>query len=149
MKLKFNKDLNLLLLEDNPVILKKCFPFSSPHRFFSLRDLEDKEISFIDDLNQLDETASKACQDSFQKKEEYFKISKIYRIYEEFDMRVFAVETQFGKRIFQTHEEDWPKEFEDGRILISDYYGDHYFISSLQELSVGDREKILYLLTSE
>ena len=33
------------------VYLKRCFPWSHPHQFISVRDTEDKEVFFIQNID--------------------------------------------------------------------------------------------------
>ena len=65
---------------------------------------------------------------------------------EEYDLRLFQVETQFGKRNFQMRAEDWPIILSEGRILLYDINGDFYVIEDINKLTAKEQKTLNYLV---
>jgi hypothetical protein len=137
-----------LQVGDAPVAVQlvRCFPWSHPKRYISLRDAEGKELGLVDDPAALD-PASRALLDSeLGETGMTFAITAITEIRKELELRCWTVETRQGPRSFQTELDEWPQSLPDGRTLIRDVCGDLYTVDDLEALDPQSRERIWVLL---
>ena len=126
--------------EDIPIIIRKCFPWSEPNSFYSLRDENDKEVFLIEDLMNLDPASTKAIEEELVESGFILEITAIDEISKEFQLRNWKVKTHKGNRTFQTRLEDWPIELADNSILISDIAGDIYHITDITKLDAKSQK---------
>lgn len=128
------------------VTLKNCFPWSEGASFFSVRNAKDDEVAFISKLNELSPSDYEAIGKYFETNCTQFKIKRIHSIEEEYDLRLFQVETQFGPRSFQMKADDWPIILSQGRILLYDISGDFYLIDEIESLTKKEQKELNYLI---
>lgn len=146
----FDSDTSMLYLEDEKdkemVTLKNCFPWSEGASFFSVRNAKDDEVAFISKLEELSPSDYKAIAKYFESHYTQFTIQRVMSVEEEYDLRLFQVETQFGKRSFQMKADDWPIILSEGRILLYDINGDFYVIDDINSLSSKEQKSLSYLV---
>jgi hypothetical protein len=146
----FDSDTSMLYLSEDKdkemVTLKKCFPWSEGASFFSVRNAKDDEVAFISKLEELSASDYQAIAKYFESHYSQFTINKLVSVNEEYDLRLFQVETQFGKRNFQMRAEDWPIILSEGRILLYDINGDFYVIEDINKLTAKEQKTLNYLV---
>lgn len=146
----FDSDTSMLYLNQDKdkemVTLKKCFPWSEGASFFSVRNAKDDEVAFISKLEELSASDYQAIARYFESHHSQFTINKLISVDEEYDLRLFQVETQFGKRNFQMRTDDWPIILSEGRILLYDINGDFYVIEDLKKLTAKEQKTLNYLV---
>ena len=147
----FETERNLLFHESKEggkqmVTLKKCFPWTEGASFFSVRNTKDEEVAFIGKMSELDKKDYQAIAKYFKSTQTQFKIKKVKSVEEEYDLRLFEVETQFGIRNFQMKADDWPIVLSKGKILLFDLSGDFYVIDDLNDLTAKEQKIINYLV---
>jgi hypothetical protein len=113
----------------SPVRVHRCFPWSEPDRFLSLRDREDREVAMVTHLEELEGASRKALQSSLLEAAFVLRVTEITEVDEEVEIRTWKVETEQGPRSFQTRLDDWPWEVPGGGIVIRDVSGDLYHIA--------------------
>lgn len=149
-KFLFDSDTSMLYLNEDKdkemVTLKKCFPWSEGASFFSVRNAKDDEVAFISKLEELSGSDYQAIAKYFESHYSQFTINKLISVNEEYDLRLFQVETQFGRRNFQMRAEDWPVILSEGRILLFDINGDFYVIEDINKLTVKEQKTLNYLV---
>lgn len=109
-----------------PVRLTRCFPWSAPDRYFSLRDSDGKEIVWIDDPARLDRDSQAALQRALAFTSFVFSIRRILSVEQDIELRVWSVQTDRGNRRFQTELDQWPEPVAGGGWLLRDVTGDLY-----------------------
>jgi hypothetical protein len=119
------------------VRVRRCFPWSEPARFLSLRDDNDEEFAFIADPHELDAASRRALEEAMIEAGFVFEVIRVLRIVEEVELRHWRVETRQGTRAFQTRLDDWPQQLPHGGLLIRDVTGDLYHLTEPARL---DRE---------
>jgi hypothetical protein len=127
----------LWLLQGTKVVaveVVRCFPWSQPERFLSLRDAEGAEHGFIDNVAELDASSRAALEAGLARSGFVLEITCVLAVSEDFELRSFEVETLQGRRKFQTALDAWPRELEDGGLVIQDVFGDLYRVSQVQQL---------------
>ncbi|MBI1334073.1 MAG: DUF1854 domain-containing protein [Armatimonadetes bacterium] len=124
------------------VHLVRAFPLSEPKKMISVRDMEQKEIGVIEDLDELDEASRKLADDELDRR--YFTpaITKINSLKNDASMWKFDVETTRGHSDFYVRNwRDNAHELTSGRWQITSVDGGRYEILNLDELD--DRSQML------
>lgn len=111
-----------------PVRVHRCFPWSEPGRFLSLRDEKDKELALIEDLAALDAASREVLELAQAEAGFVLEVERIVSAEEVFEIRHFKVVTKQGPRTFQTKLDEWPREVPRGGYLLKDVSGDLYHI---------------------
>ncbi len=116
------------------VELVRCFPWTSPKRYLSLRDAEGQEQGFLENVDELDAASRRAVEATLSRSSFVLEIVKIVSVQEDFELRSWRVETRHGPRTFQTPLDGWPRELDAGGLVIEDVYGDLYRIGEPERL---------------
>ena len=112
----------------------RCFPWSAPGRYISLRDDDRKEFALIRDPAELSDASRAVLEDALAAAGIILQVTSIANVDEEVEIRTWEVETRQGPRSFQTARDAWPRELPDGGFLIRDVAGDLYRVPSSEEL---------------
>ncbi len=110
--------------EERAVRLHRCFPWSEPGRYLSLRDTENEEFALVRSLAEVGFV---------------LEVERITGAEEEIEIRTWKVETRQGPRSFQTRLDDWPMDVPGGGILIRDVAGDLYHVADPDKLDAKSR----------
>ena len=125
---------------ERPVRVHKCFPWSEPNRFLSLRDAENREVAMVSHLEELTCESRTALAGSLVEAGFVLKVSRIADVEEEVEIRTWKVETEQGPRSFQTRLDDWPLEVPGGGIVIRDVAGDLYHVPDPRAMDEKSRK---------
>jgi hypothetical protein len=120
--------------EARAVRLCRCFPWSAPARFVSLRDFDDEEVALVADLAELDPASRKVLEEGLAEAGFVLRVEQILDIEEEIEIRSWKVRTAQGPRQFQTPRDEWPREVPGGGLLVRDVAGDLYHIERPDQL---------------
>ncbi len=123
-----------------PVVVRRCFPWSEPGRFVSLRDDEHNEIALVKDPAELDPASRTALIDALAEAGFLLEVTRVIEVEEEVEIRHWRVETRQGPRSFQTRLDDWPRALPGGGFLIRDVAGDLYHLAAPQRMDKRSRE---------
>ncbi|HEX5073031.1 MAG TPA: DUF1854 domain-containing protein [Gemmatimonadaceae bacterium] len=141
--LRIAADGRLVVMVDGapvPVRLRQCFPWSEPGLHLSLRNDEDREIAIVDDPAELDAESRSAIEQALAEAGFVLEVTRVLDIDEEVEIRQWTVETRQGRRLFQTHLDDWPRSLPNGGILIRDVAGDLYRLAAPSQMDRKSRE---------
>ena len=127
--------------ESRAVSVRRCFPWSDPARFVSLRDKDDDEVALIREPSSLDDASREVLEQALAEAGFVLRVVKVYEVEEEVEIRTWKVETEQGPRSFQTRLDDWPRDLPGGGLLIRDVADDLYHIADRDELD--DKSKKL------
>jgi len=114
--------------EERAVSVRRCFPWSEPGRYLSLRDGDEEEFALVRDPAELDAVSRAALETALALAGFVFDITRVLEIEEEVEIRRWRVETKQGPRSFQTRLDDWPRTLPHGGLLIRDVTGDLYHL---------------------
>ena len=121
----------------------RCFPWSAPGHFISLRDFEEEdEVALIREPAELDPASQKTLEEALAEAGFVLRISSIVEIEEEIEIRSWTVCTEQGPRRFQTPRDEWPREVPGGGLLVRDVAGDLYFIARPDALDPHSRRQL-------
>ena len=126
--------------EARPVVVRRCFPWSEPARYLSLRDEDDREFALVRDPGDLDADSQQALGAAVVAAGFLFAVTRVLALDEEVELRHWRVETRQGPRSFQTRLDDWPRSMPRGGLLIRDVAGDLYHIADPARLDRRSRE---------
>ena len=112
--------------EERAVWVRRCFPWSEPGHYLSLRDADEEEFALVRDPAELDPTSRAALEGALALAGFVFEVTRVLEIEEEVEIRHWRVETKQGPRAFQTRLDDWPRTLPHGGLLIRDVTGDLY-----------------------
>jgi len=124
----------------NPVRVYRCFPWSDPGRFVSLRDDDEKELAMVSDLAELDDASRSELESALTEAGFVLEVTAIRSVEDEVEIRAWEVETRQGPRTFQTKLDDWPRDVPGGGLLIRDVSGDLYHVPEPAALDGASRE---------
>jgi hypothetical protein len=116
------------------VIVRRCFPWSEPGQFVSLRTADRQEFALIREVADLDFVSRSYLEEALAQAGFVLAIERILDIDEEVEIRTWQVVTKQGARRFQTRLDDWPREVPGGGLLIRDVAGDLYHIADAHAL---------------
>jgi len=129
--------------EAHPVRVYRCFPWSEPGRFVSLRDDDEKELAMVAEMSDLDSESRGVLESALAEAGFVLEVTAIRSVEEEVEIRAWSVETRQGARTFQTKLDDWPREVPGGGLLIRDVAGDLYHVPSPADLD-GESRALLW-----
>jgi hypothetical protein len=125
---------------ERAVRVHRCFPWSEPGRFLSLRDAEgDEEFALVHTLDELSGESRMALESAIIEAGFVLEVTRIVEVDEEVEIRTWKVETRQGPRSFQTRLDDWPTEVPGGGIVIRDVAGDLYHVVDPDGLDAESR----------
>ena len=143
LRLEWRSDGSLWALrgnEERAVAVRRCFPWSEPARYLSLRDSEEEEFAVVRDPADLDARSRAALEMALAVAGFVFAVTRLLEIDEEVEIRHWRVETRQGPRTFQTRLDDWPRMLPHGGLLIRDLAGDLYHLPDLATLDRRSRD---------
>ena len=125
----------------------RCFPWSTPDAYISLRDEAGKEIYLLSSLYELEDPKIRSIVESELLQRTYIpRIQHIRAIVDEIDLFRWDVKTDAGRRVFYTRRREIPRELGDGGVMIKDISGDRYLIPEVARLDARSRNWLwLYL----
>lgn len=121
------------------VRLRRCFPWSEPGRFISLRDDDEREIVLIADPAELDDASRRVLEGALAEAGFVFEIMAVIDVEEEVELRRWSVACAQGRRTFQTRLDEWPRQLPDGGLLLRDLAGDLYRLPDQSTLDARSR----------
>ena len=122
------------------VRVHRCFPWSEPDRFLSLRDSENEEFALVASLDELAPDSRRVLEWALVEAGFVLEVTAITDVDEEVEIRNWKVETRQGPRSFQTRLDDWPMEVPGGGIVIRDVAGDLYHVANPREMDAQSRK---------
>lgn len=125
--------------EERAVRLHRCFPWSEPGRYLSLRDTDNEEFALVRSLDDLEPASRDVLLDAIAEVGFVLEVERITGVEEEIEIRTWKVETRQGPRSFQTRLDDWPMDVPGGGILIRDVAGDLYHVADPDKLDAKSR----------
>lgn len=129
--------------EPKPVVVRRCFPWSEPGRYISLRDADQTEVALVKDPADLSPESRDALERAMAEAGFVFEVTRVIEVDEEVEIRHWQVDTRQGKRTFQTRLDDWPRALPGGGFLIRDVAGDLYRLPEPEQMD-GKSQELLW-----
>lgn len=125
-------------LED--VRVARCFPWSLPQSYVSIRSSDGKEICLVKDLAQLDEATRAVLEEELREKIFNPRILKVLSCKSEFGVSSLKVLTDRGEVSFQIRSRDDVRVLGAGRALFKDVDGNLYELHDVDALDPDSRK---------
>ena len=125
---------------ERAVRVHRCFPWSEPGRFLSLRDTDNEEFALVAALSELNGDSRRVLEGAIAEAGFVLEITRITEVEEEIEIRTWRVETRQGPRSFQTKLDDWPTDVPGGGIVIRDVAGDLYHVADPESMDTRSRK---------
>ncbi len=129
-----------------PVWVRRCFPWTAPARFVSLRDRDEEEVALVRDLDELEADSRRALEGALLEAGFVLEVEGVLSVDDEIEIRTFRVRTRQGPRRFQTLRDEWPRPTPGGGILLRDVAGDLYWVRDPTRLDRQSRARLWALL---
>lgn len=123
-----------------PVVVRRCFPWSEPEQYLSLRDEDHVEVALVRDPEELSPASREALETAMAEAGFVLEVSRVVAVEEEVEIRHWEVETRQGRRTFQTRLDEWPRALPGGGFLLRDVAGDLYRLPEPEALDGRSRE---------
>lgn len=133
----------------SPVRPVRCFPWSQPGTWISLRDDDGLEVALVVDPVALDPASRAALELELAELGMVLQIERIVAVEEELEIRTWRVETREGPRRFQTARDEWPRPIRGGGLLLRDVAGDLYLVPHTAELDRTSQRALWAFTDSE
>ena len=118
----------------------RCFPWSLPDAYISIRDKDGKELALLGTLDDLDPASRRVVQEELAEKVFNPKIHRITDHRSEFDVISIAAHTDRGEVTFQIRSRDDVRLLSDTRALFRDADGNVYELTDLAALDPASRK---------
>ena len=144
MEFKYTSGKGLVLVRGATQIsvdVQLCFPLKQRHKYFSVRDGENQEVAFVEDLGSLDMSSRRAFEAALEAARFHFRVEGIISITESLECRHWVVRTQAGLRKFQTKLSEFPFELDQG-YLVTDLFGDQYVLPDVRQMDVESQQQL-------
>ena len=116
------------------VTVTRCFPWSDPMSWLSIRDAKGAEIALLESVDILCEESRKALVNALAEVAFVFVVTAIVEVAEQFELRQWRVRLRQGERSFQTKLNAWPRALPSGELLIQDVANDFYLVENIDAL---------------
>lgn len=126
---------------DRQTVVKivRCFPWSAPTRYLSLRDDSDQEVALLGDVDEIDAASRGVLLETLVAAGFVLDVVRVEEVEEDFEIRCWKVQTRQGPRTFQTSRDSWPQKTPNGELLLQDVAGDLFRIPSSEHLDDKSR----------
>jgi hypothetical protein len=130
---------------DPPVVdakVRKCFPWSVPDGYLSVRDAEGKEVVLLKTLDDLDHASREVVTEELERTTFNPQIHKIISFRHEFGVTSVTAETDRGEVSFQIRSRDDVRLLGEGRALFRDADGNTYELPDINELDPVSQKRL-------
>ena len=118
----------------------RCFPWSVPQAYVSIRNKEGKEVLLLKTLDELDEASRAIVREELHDKIFNPKITRIVDHATEFGVTSVTAETDRGPVIFQIRSRDDIRILSAARLLFRDADGNTYEVSDVTSLDAASQK---------
>ena len=125
----------------------RLFPISRRHDYISIADLTGTEIGIIESLRKMDKAMRRIVLEEIRRRYFVPQITYVHSLKDEFGVLYWDVDTSRGRRKFVVREaRDNIREFESGRMQITDVDGNLFEIPDIDRLPGKDVGELYRLL---
>ena len=119
---------------------QRCFPWSEPGRFVSLRDRDGEEVALIEDVAMFDAAPRAAIERSLAETSFVLEIEHVEAIDTEFEIRNWKVRTRQGPYVFQTRLDEWPRRTPQDGLILKDVAGNVFHLRDPRHMDKTSRK---------
>jgi hypothetical protein len=130
---------------DEPVVdarVLRCFPWSMPEGYLSLRNADGEEVVLLKAIDELDERSRDVVREELRDKFFSPKIRSVLEFKHEFGVSSITAETDRGEVTFQVRSRDDIRVLSPTRALFRDADGNTYELPDLDALDKTSRKHL-------
>ncbi|MBM4148996.1 MAG: DUF1854 domain-containing protein [Lentisphaerae bacterium] len=120
------------------VRVARCFPWTRPDSYISVRDEAGREISLVPDLGELTPDTRREIEAELVAQEFIPRIVAVHDVEDRFDVMIWNVETDRGPVELQVKNAEDVHQLDDGRVVVRDHAGGT-FVATPSELDPRSR----------
>jgi len=120
----------------------RCFPWSQPDTYVSLRNSDGAEVLMLEDLSGLPDVARKLLREELNTREFVPQITAIESIDDTLEVMAWQVQTNRGPIELQVKHSEDVYQLDDGQVLIRDHAGGTFVVKDLDTLDAHSRSLI-------
>jgi len=138
-----------LVGHDEPIAnahVARCFPWSLPDGYISVRDGEGREIALLDSLEELDPDSRDVVVEEIRHKVFHPKIIRVISCRMEFGITSISAETDRGEVTFHVGSREDVRMLSSTRALFHDVDGNTYEVADMDALDPESRRKLHFLI---
>lgn len=121
------------------VRVARCFPWSLPQQYISIRDEQGNELHLFESLKQAEPQTRQIIEQELAAQEFVPAITAVERIDDAFDVMTWQVQTDRGPVELQVKSDEDVRQLADGRVLIKDHAGGLFEVRDMQRLDSRSR----------
>lgn len=120
----------------------RCFPWSLPDQYISVRTKEGKEVVLLRDLSPLDTSSRQLVEEELRGRIFNPRIQEVVDYKEEFGVTSITARTDRGEVTFQIRSRDDVRVISATRALFRDADGNTYELHDVAALDAASRKKL-------
>ena len=120
----------------------RCFPWSFPESYISIRDKEGKEVRLLNSLDELDAASRAVVEQELRDRVFNPQIQRVLSVKHEFGITTIVAETDRGEVSFQIRSRDDIRVLTATRALFRDVDGNQYELADLSALDSASRKHL-------
>ncbi len=125
-----------------PVRLARCFPWTAPEEYLSIRDKDGAEVHLLATRAGLDPATAALIAEELAAQEFFPRITRVDAVDDRFDVMVWNVETDRGPFELQVEHAEDIRLREDGRVTFKDHAGGTFIVDDIARLDPRSRRLI-------
>ena len=120
----------------------RCFPWSLPEAYVSIRTKEGKEIALLESLDELDDDSREVLEAELCGKVFNPKISRVLAAKNEFGVTSITAETDRGEVTFQIRSREDVRLLTPVRAIFRDVDGNNYELADVRQLDAASQKHL-------
>lgn len=120
----------------------RCFPWSFPDSYVSIRDKDGKEVRLLNSLDELDAQSRAVVKQELHDRVFNPQIQRVSSVKHEFGITTIVAETDRGEVSFQIRSRDDVRVLSPTRALFRDVDGNQYELTDLSALDPSSRKRL-------
>ena len=120
----------------------RCFPWSIPNSYISVRDADGKEVALLETLDELDRESWQVVEHELSRRIFNPRIRRVSSMKREFGITSMTAETDRGEVTFQIRSRDDVRVLSPTRALFRDVDGNTYELPDLGALDPASRKRL-------
>jgi len=131
--------------EAEPVVgvqLARCFPWSLPDRYISIRDSNGGELCLLRSVEQAEPETRRIMEEELAAQEFVPRITAVHGVDDDFDVMAWRVQTDRGPIELQVKNVDDIRQLDERRVVIKDHAGGLFEVPDITLLDSRSRRLI-------
>ena len=125
-----------------PVRIARCFPWTAPDEYLSIRDRDGAEACLLATRTGLTPETARLIDEELDAQEFFPRILRVTEVDDRFDVMAWNVETDRGPIELQIEHPEDIRAHDDGRVTLKDHAGGVFIVDDLSRLDPRSRRFI-------